>query len=174
MDIMSGEPAEAETVDIYDDVNELGLPISIRVVSMAMVGGLLGTILMLPVLVGVPQALGLFLTEPITRFAGFAAFFGIEPTAMLGMIVFGVGGTFVLPLIFLVVGSFLPPREPRYLRGVTFATFFWTGFAPAFWPGTGALAVGIFLIVSLVGHWVYGATLGYVLDRTTGIPQHEV
>jgi hypothetical protein len=77
-------------------------------------------------------------------------------------------------VIFLVVGSFLPPREPRYLRGVTFATFFWTGFAPAFWPGQGAVVVGLFLVVSLAAHCVYGATLGYVLDRTTGIPQHEV
>jgi hypothetical protein len=141
---------------------------------MAMAGGLFGTVLMLPVLVGVPQALGLFLTEPITRFAGFAAFFGMEPTATLGMIVFGIGGTFVLPLIFLVVGSFLPPRAPRYLRGVTFATFFWTGFAPAFWPDAGIVVVGLFLVFSLLAHWVYGATLGFVLDRTTGIPQHEV
>jgi MFS family permease len=173
---MSGESAEADSVTIYDsdDVTEMGLPISVRVVLMSMAGGLLGTVLMLPVLVGIPQALGLFLTEPITRFAGFAAFFGIEPTATLGVVVFGVGGTFVLPLIFLVVGSFLPPREPRYLRGVTFATFFWTGFAPAFWPGEGILVVGLFLVFSLLGHWVYGATLGYVLDRTTGIPQHEV
>ncbi|WP_380678547.1 DUF6789 family protein [Salinigranum sp. GCM10025319] len=172
---MSGEPAEADTVTIDNaSVSELGLPISARVVLMAMAGGLLGTVLMLPVLVGVPGALGLFLTDPVTRFAGFAAFFGIEPTATLGMVVFGIGGTFVLPLIFLVVGSFLPPREPRYLRGVTFATFFWTGFAPAFWPDSGALVIGVFLIVSLVGHCIYGATLGFVLDRTTGIPQHEV
>jgi multicomponent Na+:H+ antiporter subunit D len=121
-----------------------------------------------------PYSTGHLTESAVLIVAGFAAFFGIEPTASLGMILFGVGGTFVLPIIFLVVGSFLPPREPRYLRGVTFATFFWTGFAPAFWPGTGALSVGIFLVVSLVAHCVYGATLGFVLDRTTGIPQHEV
>ncbi len=172
---MSSETSETDAVALEQPgIVELGLPISARVVLVAMAGGLLGTVLMLPVLVGVPQALGLFRTEPITQFAGFAAFFGIEPTATLGMVVFGLGGTFVLPLIFLVVGSFLPPREPRYLRGMTFATFFWTGFAPAFWPGTGALAVAVFLVVSLLAHWVYGATLGYVLHRTTGIPQHDV
>ncbi|AUV80747.1 cytochrome C oxidase subunit I [Salinigranum rubrum] len=172
---MSSETSEADAVALEQPgIAELGLPISAKVVLMSMAGGLLGTVLMLPVLVGIPQALGLFRTEPITQFAGFAAFFGIEPTAALGMVVFGLGGTFVLPLIFLVVGSFLPPREPRYLRGMTFATFFWTGFAPAFWPGTGALAVAVFLVVSLLAHWVYGATLGYVLHRTTGIPQHDV
>jgi hypothetical protein len=172
---MSSETSEADTVALEQPgIAELGLPISAKVVLTSMAGGLLGTVAMLPVLVGVPQALGLFSTEPITQFAGFAAFFGIEPTAMLGMAVFGLGGTFVLPLIFLVVGSFLPPREPRYLRGVTFATFFWTGFAPAFWPGTGVAAVAVYLVVSLVAHWLYGATLGYVLHRTTGIPQHDV
>jgi phage shock protein PspC (stress-responsive transcriptional regulator) len=172
---MSSETSETDAVALEQPgIAELGLPISAKVVLMSMAGGLLGTVLMLPVLVGVPQALGLFRTEPITQFAGFAAFFGIEPTATLGMVVFGLGGTFVLPLIFLVVGSFLPPREPRYLRGMTFATFFWTGFAPAFWPGTGVVAVAVFLVVSLLAHWVYGATLGYVLHRTTGIPQHDV
>lgn len=172
---MSSETPEAESVALEQPVlAEMGLPISAKVVLVSMAGGLLGTVLMLPVLVGIPQALGLFRTEPITQFAGFAAFFGIEPTAMLGMVVFGLGGTLVLPLIFLVVGSFLPPREPRYLRGATFATFFWTGFAPAFWPGTGMLAIAIFLVVSLVAHWIYGLTLGFVLDRTTGIPQHDV
>jgi hypothetical protein len=34
--------------------------------------------------------------------------------------------------------------------------------------------ITLFLVFSLLGHWVYGAALGYVLDRTTGIPQHEV
>ena len=172
---MSSESAEADTVSIYDeDITEMGLPISIKVVLMSMTGGLLGTVLMMPVLVGVPQLLGLFSTGAITEFAGFAAFFGIDPTPTLGIVVFGMGGTFVLPLIFLVVGSFLPPQEPRYLRGVTFAIFFWTGFVPAFWPGTTTLAIALFVVVSLVGHCIYGATLGYVLDRTTGIPQHEV
>jgi hypothetical protein len=172
---MSSESADADAVTIYDDeISEMGLPISIKVVLMSMAGGLLGTVLMMPVLVGIPQLLGLFSTAAVTEFAGFAAFFGIEPTPVLGIVVFGLGGTFVLPLIFLVVGSFLPPREPRYLRGMTFALFFWTGFVPAFWPGTTTLAIALFIVVSLVGHCIYGATLGYVLDRTTGIPQHAV
>ena len=173
--LMSSESAEADAVTIYDeDISEMGLPISIKVVLMSMAGGLLGTVFMMPVLVGVPQLLGLFSTTAITDFAGFAAFFGFDPSPTLGIVVFGMGGTFVLPLIFLVVGSFLPPREPRYLRGMTFAVCFWTGFVPAFWPGTNALAIALFIVVSLLGHCIYGATLGFVLDRTTGIPQHEV
>ena len=169
---MSSETTTEVAVD--EMIEELGLPITARVVLAAMAGGFAGTVLMLPVLVGIPALLGFFETGPITDFAGFAAFFGIEPTLTLGLFLFGVGGTLVLPLVFLVVGSFLPPERPRPVRGATFATFFWSGFFPAFWPEGGALTVGLFLVLSLISHWIYGLTLGTVLHRTTGIPQHEV
>lgn len=145
-----------------------------RVVMMALAGGLAGIVLMLPIIVGIPRLFGLFSTEPITEFAGIAASFGIEPTLGLGIGLFIFGGTVALPLSFLVTGSFLPPEKPRFVRGATFAMFFWVGFVPAFWPDGDALTVAVFLVVSLVGHWVYGLTLGFILDRTTGIPQHEV
>lgn len=168
---MSGETAEPELPPVREREN---VPITGRRIGVAMGGGLAGTVLMLPILVGIPTLFDLFSTGPITRFAGVATFFGGEPTVGLGIVLFGLGGTFVLPLMFLVVGAFLPPETPRYLRGVTFATIMWVGFAPAFWPRAGALAVGTYLVVSLVGHWVYGATLGAALDVTVGIPQHEV
>lgn len=173
---MSGETSEEGSI-VVDDDSALGafdIPITGRIVFAAMSGGLLGTILMLPILVGVPNLLNLFRTNPITEFAGFGAFFGLEPSLELGIALFLIGGTVVLPLMFVVVGAFLPPRSPRFVRGATFATIFWTGFVPAFWPEGGALVVGIFLLVSLVSHWVYGLTLGYVLDHTTEIPQHNV
>lgn len=169
---MSGETAESEMPPVTDGVENV--PITGRGILVAMVGGFVGTALMLPILVGVPRLLDLFQTDPVTRFAGIGLFFGVEPTVTLGVLLFGVGGTFVLPVMFLVVGAFLPPETPRFLRGVTFATIMWVGFAPAFWPQADALVVGTYLVVSLVGHWVYGATLGEVLDRTIGIPQHEV
>ncbi|MDS0292647.1 DUF6789 family protein [Halogeometricum luteum] len=172
---MSGELAERESVGAEESLAEsFEIPISGRVVLMAMSGGFVGTVLMMPVLVGIPELLGLFQTAPITGFAGFAAFFGLEPTLLLGVVLFGFGGTVVLPLTFLVLGAFLPPESPRYLRGATFATFFWTGFLPAFWPDAGLLTVLSFLVFSLLAHWVYGLTLGVVLHRTTGIPQHDV
>jgi hypothetical protein len=172
---MSGETSEREAVSIDERmVGELQIPITIRVVLSAMVGGLVGTVVMMPVLVGVPELLGIFRTEPITKFAGFAEFFGLEPTLTLGLFLFAVGGTMMLPLVFLVVGAFLPPESPRALRGASFATCFWFGFAPAFWPDGGALTVGLYLVVSLVAHWIYGLTLGAVLHRTTGLPQHDV
>jgi phage shock protein PspC (stress-responsive transcriptional regulator) len=172
---MSGETSEAPTPAVDEELAEsFEIPITGRVVLAAMGGGLLGTAAMLPVLVGVPSLLGLFRTGPVTRFAGFAEFFGIEPTVTLGIVLFALGGTIVLPLTFLVVGAFLPPETPRYLRGATFATAFWFGFLPGFWPSAGLLTTASYVLFSLAGHWVYGLTLGYVLTRTTGLPQHEV
>jgi hypothetical protein len=172
---MSSETSETPGNVVEEElIDPAEIPITARVVLAAMGGGLLGTVAMLPVLVGLPGLLGLFRTEPVTRFAGFAEFFGLEPTVTLGIALFGFGGTVALPLTFLVVGAFLPPETPRYLRGATFATAFWFGFLPGFWPSAGLLTTASYVLFSLAGHWVYGLTLGYVLTRTTGLPQHEV
>ncbi|RLM94478.1 cytochrome C oxidase subunit I [Halobellus sp. Atlit-38R] len=174
---MSSETAEPPVDAIDEDVDGIesfGIPITARVVLGAMAGGLLGTVAMLPVLVGIPELLGLFRTAPVTQFAGLASFFGLEPTIYLGIVLFAFGGTVALPLTFLVVGAFLPPESPRYLRGATFATAFWFGFVPAFWPDVGLLTSSAFLVFSLLGHWIYGLTLGFVLSRVVGIPQHDV
>ncbi|MFC7129328.1 DUF6789 family protein [Haloferax chudinovii] len=145
-----------------------------NVILTAMAAGFVGTVLMLPVLVGIPELLGLFTTEPITRFAGVAAFFGYEPRFALGAFLFGIGGVVVLPVTFVVVGAFLPPESPAYLRGVSFATLYWVGFVPAFWPAADGFVTASFLVFSLLAHWVYGLSLGYLLDLFAEIPQHEV
>lgn len=163
-----------ESTAIEQSALEGEVPITVRVVLTAMGGGLVGMVLMLPVLVGLPFVFDLFRTEPIANFAPFFEYLGVEPSLALGVALFVIGGTTVLPLMFVVVGSFLPPERPRYRRGVTFATIFWLGFILAFWPGGDVLTVGLFLVVSLLAHWVYGAALGWLLSRTTGIPQHEV
>jgi MFS family permease len=165
---MSRELPAEETLDV------VGMEIEGWVVATAMGAGVAGTALMLPILVGLPRLLGVFQTEPITEFAGVAGFVGIEPTLAVGVVLFAAAGGVALPLTFLVVGAFLPPEEPRYLRGVTFAMVFWTGFPLAFWPGGDLLTVASFLVFSLSGHLVYGLTLGLVVDRITGIPQHDV
>jgi hypothetical protein len=129
---------------------------------------------MLPILVGLPLVFDLFSTDPIADFAPFVAYLGVEPSLTVGVALFVLGGITVLPLMFLVVGSFLPPESPRYSRGITFATIFWLGFILAFWPGGGLLKISVFLLVSLLAHWVYGVTLAGFISRTTGIPQHDV
>lgn len=168
------DPSAAEAIGVEDPAIDGEIPITVRVVLAGMGSGLVGMVLMLPVLVGVPAVFGLFRTEPIAQFAPFLAQVGFERSLALGVSLFVVGGTTVLPLMFVVVADFLPPERPAYAKGVTFATIFWTGFLLAFWPGGSALTVLVFLVVSLAAHWIYGAALGGVLARTTGIPQHEV
>ncbi|MCL7416549.1 MAG: hypothetical protein M8354_01760 [Halalkalicoccus sp.] len=155
-------------------VEELGIPITLRIIAVAMGGGLVGMVLMLPLLAGVPIALDLFQTDSIVEFAQFGLYLGLEPSVTTGIVLFVLGGVTLLPLLFLIAGAFLPPAEPRYLRGVTYATVFWIGFVFAFWPGGGVLTTVLFLVISLGSHWIYGATLGYVIHSTVGILQHDV
>lgn len=155
-------------------LDEAGLLITLRVIAIAMGGGLLGMLLMLPLLAGVPIVFDLFQTESIVEFAHFGMYLGFEPSLALGIVLFVVGGATILPLLFLIAGAFLPPEEPRYFRGMTFASITWIGFLFAFWPVGGVLTVVLFVVISLVSHWIYGITLGYVLHRTVGIPQHSV
>ena len=172
---MSGEVAENETLAGEElDGSAAQLPIPVRLVGTAMLGGVVGMVLMLPLLVGAPVALGLFRTEPIVAFSSIGSFFGLQPSLELGIVIFVLGGSTLLPVQFLVIGGFLPPASPRYLRGASFMTAYWFGFLFAFWPGGGAVTVGIFVVVSLVSHWIYGLSLGYLLDRWAEIPQHEV
>lgn len=172
---MNKEPNSAGSLTSEEPaLEEGGVPITPRAVSVAMGGGLLGTLLMLPFLVGVPMALGVFRPEPIVEFSTAVAFLGLERSVTSGIVIFLIGGTTVLPLLFLIAGPFLPPEEPRYVRGASFGTVFWVGFLLAFWPGGGALTIAVFLVTSLVSHWVYGTTLAYVLHSTSGIPQHDV
>lgn len=158
---------------IESDADE-AVVLTLRVLGSGMLAGLLGMILMLPVLVGVPVALGVFRTEPIAEFLPLLDYFGVQPTFELGITLFVAGGTVLLPMVFLVVGAYLPPENPRFVRGVTFGTIFWTGFVLAFWPGGTTVAVTVFLVVSLIAHWIYGGVLAGVVHRTIGIPQHDV
>lgn len=155
-------------------LEEAGIGITLRVIAVAMGGGLVGTLLMLPLLAGVPLALGLLQTESIVTFSTFGVFLGLEPSVTLGIVLFLIGGTTVLPLLFLIVGAFLPPEQPRYRRGTTYGTVFWVGFIFTFWPDGGVLTVMLFLVISLVSHWIYGTALGYVVHSIVGVPQHNV
>lgn len=172
---MNKKPESANPLSTEDPgIEELGIPVTLRVIAVAMGGGLAGMLLMLPLLAGVPFVLGLFETASIVRFSMFGMVLGLEQSLTLGIMLFILGGITVLPLLFLVVGAFLPPENPRYLRGATYATIFWIGFIYAFWPDGGILTVVLFLVISLVSHWIYGTVLGYVLHSTVGILQHDV
>jgi hypothetical protein len=156
------------------DIDELEahLDITLRVVLSAFLGGLVGLIAMAPVLIGVPALLGLFEADPLISVTELGRVVGLEPNLLLGLAVFLAGGVITLPLLFTVAGAFLPPREPRALRGVVFATIMWTGFVIAYWPGPQAAV--IFAALSLAGHWIYGYALGAVMERLAYVPQHTI
>lgn len=155
-----------------DDKTTASLDIDSRVLGASFVGGAIGLVLMVPILAGVPLFLGLFEAEPIVDIAGLGRIIGLEPSFVLGLVFFALGGTVALPLLFVVASGFLPPASGGPLRGVVFATILWTGFAIAFWPGweSGVL----FLALSLTAHWVYGYTLGVVVEYLSHIPEHRV
>lgn len=92
-------------------LEELGIPITLRVIVVAIGGGLAGMLLMFPLLAGIPIALDLFRTESIVEFAHFGMYLGLEPSLTTGIMLFFLGGTTVLPLLFLVAGTFLPPEK---------------------------------------------------------------
>jgi hypothetical protein len=146
-------------------------PLTLRAVASAFAGGLAGVVVMSPLIAGVPIIFGIFRLESLARFADLVI---SQADALLGLLFFVAGGVVVLPLFFLVTATFLPPQEPRYLRGATISSFFWVPFVFIFWPGGSAFVNGAFLVVTLVSHWVYGAILGLVMQRLTGIPEHSV
>jgi hypothetical protein len=171
---MGGESSEISSIAGEEPGVTAEIPITLGLIGKAMIAGFVGMVAYLPILVGVPVALDLFQTDPLVRFSSFVAFFGLEPSLALGLGLYVMGGTLFLPVQFIVVGAYLPPEEPRYARGVTYALIYWVGFLMVFWPPGGPVAVGVFILVSALYHVAYGLTLGRLIDRWAEIPQHAV
>jgi len=165
------EPSRGDSAVEEPPLGAAEEPLTLRAVGSAFAGGLAGLVVMAPIAVGIPVLLGVFQVDPLARFAEFVI---AEADATLGLAFFVAGGVVVLPLFFVVTASFLPPREPKYLRGATISSFFWVSFVYIFWPGSGVFVNGVFVVVSLVSHWLYGAVLGATMERLTGIPEHRV
>lgn len=146
-------------------------PLTLRAIASAIVGGIAGLVVMTPVIAGIPILLGVFQLDPLAEFSNLII---AQADATLGLAFFVAGGAFMLPLFFVVTASFLPPRDPAYLRGATIATMFWVSFVFIFWPDASLYVNSLFVVVTLVAHWLYGAVLGLVMTRLTGIPEHRV
>lgn len=150
------------------DVDE---PITARVVLSGFAGGIAGLVAMAPVIAGIPMLLGIFQAQPLAEFARLII---AEAGATLGVAFFAVGGAFVLPLFFVVTASFLPPRQPKWVRGISISLFFWVSFVFVFLPTDGTAITAAFLVITFVAHVIYGGVLGAVMMRLTGIPEHDV
>ncbi|WP_332897575.1 DUF6789 family protein [Haladaptatus sp. CMSO5] len=135
------------------------------------VGGLVGTAAMtIGLLVG--ASLNVF---DVSEFASFATLLGLDalypanPTAV-GYAIFLLGGMIIWPLLLASLGAYLP-GEKYAIKGVSFGFVLWTGFAPAFYPGLGGLALALYLVVTLLAHFAYGFTLGAVFDYLSTRPK---
>lgn len=183
---MAGEKTDGEAVGVARGTESpITVEITPRLIGLSMGAGLVGMVVMAPLLVGVPLALGIFRAEPLVEFANIGSFFGLspsvvgpvfgyDPSLVVGALIFALGGILFLPVQFLVVASYLPPESPRFARGGTLALLWWGGFLFAFWPG-GSLTTGVFFVLfSGTAHLLYGLTLGYLVDHFAEIPQHEV
>lgn len=146
-------------------------PLTPRTVASGVAGGIAGLIVMAPVIAGIPILLGVFQMEPLEQFANLVI---ADASGTLGAAFFVAGGAVVLPLFFVVTATFLPPAEPRYARGATISTMFWVAFVYIFWPGASLWVNGVFIGVTFVAHVLYGLVLGGVMQRLTGIPEHQV
>lgn len=128
------------------------------------IGGLVGTAVMTVILV-VGASLGAF---EIEQFASFASLFGADfllpnnPTA-IGYGAFLIGGMVFWPLMLASLGAYLP-GDKYATKGLSFGFVLWTGFAPAFYTGFGGIALVLYLLITLIGHFAYGFTLGAVFD----------
>lgn len=163
---MANEPETRSSKEVSRDSGQIG----IRELSVASLAGLVGLIAMQPIF-GVATIIGVL--DPIA-FAGFANIVGYGLNFWGGVAIFVAGGMTVLPLLFITLGNYLPPTGSVPLRGVTYGTIVWTGFVIAFYTDQSGAALVIYLIMTLVNHWIYGAVLGLVYTRYASIAVYEV
>ena len=163
---MSSEQETRSSKEISRESGQIG----VRELSVAALAGLAGMVAMQPIF-GVATVLGVL--DPIA-FSGFANIVGYGLNFWGGVVIFVLGGITVLPLLFITLGNYLPPATSVPLRGVTYGSIVWPGFVLAFYTGQSSVALVIYLVMTLVNHWIYGAVLGSVYTRYASIAVYEV
>lgn len=124
-------------------------------------GGALGTAVMLLLLI---------LLEAETRsairiFDVIARFVGTPDDATVGILVFGLVGVVVWPLLFVLLESYLPRGPDPAARGVVFATVLWLAFVVTGRGDIDGPLLVIYVAYTLFAHWAYGFALGAVYGR---------
>ncbi|MFC4359389.1 DUF6789 family protein [Halobium salinum] len=155
----SFEPSE--TAATFETVEQYG----VREVAIAVGAGAVATVAMAPLFVLAWRAGAL---DPVA-FTGLSTLVGLGPSLPVGAFIFLGGGAIPLALVFLAWAGFLPGRTLA-VRGMVYATIVWTGFALAFYSGQQGTLLFVYLALTLVAHWVYGAVLGYVYGQFAVIP----
>jgi cytochrome c oxidase subunit 1 len=127
-------------------------------------GGVIGAIagaaglVVMSVVLAIGIALGAFDTA---AFAELASIAGGGESELLGYAVFFGGGMTTWPLLFAVLNDYLPGGRME-TSGLTFGTIAWTGFILAFYTSQTGTTLALYLGLTLLAHWGYGATLGAV------------
>ena len=132
-------------------------------------GGLVGTALMMVVLLMAEQ-LGAFSRQSFADLTRLVGLGGYVPEVTAGFVIFLAGGMVPWPLLFASLREYLP-GETWPVNGIFFGTALWTGFVGAFYPGVTGLTLVLYLVFSLVAHWVYGASLGFVFSYLSARPE---
>ena len=123
-------------------------------------GGLAGTAAMTVLLFVADVASGF----EIRSFETIAALVGIPGNLLFGYLLFAAAGVIAWPLLFVSLVQYLPGGRDE-IRGAVFATVLWISFAMAFGSGLGGVSLALYLVFTLVAHWVYGLILGGVYGR---------
>lgn len=86
--------------------------------------------------------------------------------ALVGYVLFVIGGSVVWPLMLASIGLYLP-GEQFSTRGAVFGAVIWIGFVFGFGAtlDSAALGLGAFVVLSFLGHVAYGYVMGDVFDR---------
>lgn len=87
-------------------------------------------------------------------------------SALVGSLLFVVGGSVVWPLMLASIGTDLP-GERFATKGTLFGAVTWTGVVLGFGAplGTTTLGYAAFVVRSFLGHLAYGDVMGDVFDR---------
>ena len=132
-------------------------------------GGLVGTALMTVVLL-VAESLGAFSRASFAELTRLVGLGGYVPEITFGYLLFLAGGMVPWPLLFASLMEYLP-GERMPVNGIFFGTALWTGFVLAFYDGFAGTTLVLYLVLTLVAHWVYGASLGFVFEYLSTRPE---
>lgn len=115
--------------------------------------GVLATAAMLLFLWSVDAISPYRLHAPLT----IAELLNASPT--VGLALFAFVGVLVWPLVFFAIGERLAP-ESEAMRGVVLSLILWMAFAVIFLPSLSLSESVYFVVLSFLGHLVYGSVLG--------------
>ncbi|ESP88978.1 DUF6789 family protein [Candidatus Halobonum tyrrellensis] len=97
-----------------------------------------------------------------------ARFVGMPGSLVFGFVLFFAAGTFLWPLVFVALESYLPIGPDPAIRGMGFGVPLWVAFV-VLGRGdlTGAILV-VYAVLTLFAHLVYGFVLGAVYGHYSG------